>query len=339
MRRKLQIFVSSTFTDLISERQAAVSAILKAGHIPAGMELFTAGDKSQMDTIKRWIDESDAYMLILGGRYGSVEPSSGLSYTELEYDYAVEQCKPFFAIVIDSNSLEEKVKNGGGTHLLEMENPALLKSFREKVLSRISSFFKNESDIKLCVHESLADFRDNPDLKGWVSASEFEDTKPLHDEIAQLRAKIDHLQDELKSAPPKISNPTKKYDYQDDISALSAVTITVPENVGGPADGNLLNLFLSNKEPLINGVTNSSSASDAELFFYHKMAPKLIVHDLMKNEKVPGVRYRRSFVTTKGMAVLAELERRMKFISTNKSSENVQQAAEDTANKGVSNLP
>ena len=100
MKRRLQVFVSSTFVDLISERQAAVSAILKAGHIPAGMELFTAGDRSQMDTIKQWIDESDVYLLILGGRYGSVEPSSGISYTELEFDYALQQKKPLFAVVV-----------------------------------------------------------------------------------------------------------------------------------------------------------------------------------------------------------------------------------------------
>ncbi|MCV5233546.1 DUF4062 domain-containing protein, partial [Escherichia coli] len=72
MKKKLQVFVSSTYEDLKHDRQAAVSAILKAGHIPAGMELFTSGDQSQMDTIRRWIDESDVYMLILGGRYGSV---------------------------------------------------------------------------------------------------------------------------------------------------------------------------------------------------------------------------------------------------------------------------
>jgi hypothetical protein len=52
MKRKLQVFVSSTYSDLLPERQAAVAAILKAGHIPAGMELFTAADKSQMATIK-----------------------------------------------------------------------------------------------------------------------------------------------------------------------------------------------------------------------------------------------------------------------------------------------
>src|SRR6185437_8513128 len=100
MRRKLQVFVSSTYTDLITERQAAVEAILKAGHIPAGMELFAAGDQSQLETIHRWIDESDIYMLILGARYGSVDATTALSYTELEYDYAVSTGKPIFAVVI-----------------------------------------------------------------------------------------------------------------------------------------------------------------------------------------------------------------------------------------------
>lgn len=123
MKRKLQVFISSTYTDLIEERQAAVSAVLKAGHIPAGMELFTAGDRSQMTTIKEWIDESDVYMLILGGRYGSVEKTSGISYTELEYDYALQQGKAVFAVVITETALEAKIK-AGGTAFLEKENPA-----------------------------------------------------------------------------------------------------------------------------------------------------------------------------------------------------------------------
>ncbi|WP_427500748.1 DUF4062 domain-containing protein [Methylomonas sp. MED-D] len=83
LRKRLQVFVSSTYEDLKLERQAAVEAILVAGHIPAGMELFTAGDESQMEVIKQWIDESDVYLLILGGRYGSIEPASGKSYTHL----------------------------------------------------------------------------------------------------------------------------------------------------------------------------------------------------------------------------------------------------------------
>lgn len=90
MNRKLQVFVSSTYVDLVQERQAAVEAILEAGHIPAGMELFAAGDDEQMKVIRNWIDDSDVYMLIIGGRYGSVEKQSGKSYTQLEYEYAVE---------------------------------------------------------------------------------------------------------------------------------------------------------------------------------------------------------------------------------------------------------
>src|SRR5687768_9870191 len=100
MKRKLQVFVSSTYEDLKEERQAAVEAILKAGHIPAGMELFAAGDDSQLAIIRKWIDQSDVFMLILGGRYGTLEEKQQKSYIELEYDHAVREGKRLFAVII-----------------------------------------------------------------------------------------------------------------------------------------------------------------------------------------------------------------------------------------------
>ena len=314
MRRKLQIFVSSTFTDLITERQAAVAAILKAGHIPAGMELFTAGDKSQMDTIKRWIDESDVYMLILGGRYGSVEATTGVSYTELEYDYAVEQGKPLFAVVIEEAALEAKVQ-ADGMGFLERENPQLLKQFREKVLSRVSSFFKNEGDIKLCVHESLADFRDSPELKGWVLSSEVEDTRPLHEEIAELRAEILRMQKELKlaNAEKNIDVENKDSKINELIQILMETELKIPENIRSDPSGDKVDafsLFINNQDSLITGVTNAANTSDAESFFYFNLAPKLMRHGLMANEKVPNVQFRRSYVTIEGLAFLEEIARR-----------------------------
>jgi hypothetical protein len=42
--KKYQIFISSTFTDLVEERQLALKAILDLGHIPSGMEAFPAID-------------------------------------------------------------------------------------------------------------------------------------------------------------------------------------------------------------------------------------------------------------------------------------------------------
>lgn len=312
MKKKLQVFVSSTYEDLRSDRQAAVSAILKAGHIPAGMELFTSGDQSQMDTIRRWIDESDVYMLILGGRYGSVESSTQISYTELEYDYALEQGKPLFAVVIDEAALEERVK-ASGTSLMERDNPKQLKDFREKALSNISSFFSDEKDIRLCVYESLSDFATNRDLKGWVSSDEVTNSQSLLDEISALRSENGHLKSELANAEKKLSKPQQKVSddtYNDLISILEATEVKIPANlISGDEDttSSLLSIFKLTSKSLIIGVTNSVKASDLDDFLYFNVCPKLQIHGLVLNEKVASVQWRRFAITQEGIQLLAYL--------------------------------
>ena len=88
--KKYQIFVSSTYKDLREARQRVMFALLEMNCIPAGMELFPAADESQWKIIRRVIDECDYYLLILGGRYGSIAPGAdGISYTEMEYRYAL----------------------------------------------------------------------------------------------------------------------------------------------------------------------------------------------------------------------------------------------------------
>lgn len=185
VRKKLQVFVSSTYTDLIFERQAAVSAILSAGHIPAGMELFTAGDESQMDVIKQWIDESDVFLLILGGRYGSLEPTSGKSYTHLEYEYAASQNKPLFACVVQEAALERRVK-ADGTAVIEIANASNVADFREKVLGKLCKFWEHAKDIKIAVTETLAHIARREELIGWVRATGQTDLAALLNEMTRL---------------------------------------------------------------------------------------------------------------------------------------------------------
>lgn len=333
MKRKLQIFVSSTFTDLVAERQAAVSAILKAGHIPAGMELFTSGDKSQMETIKKWIDESDVYMLILGGRYGSIEPISGISYTELEYNYAVEQGKPLFSVVITEPSLESKIKLYGTT-FLEKENPQALKLFRTKVLSNISSFFDDEKDIRLSVHESLSDFSSSRELKGWVQADEIVDTKPLFEEIKKLSEENQRLKDSLAEQEKKAASnkSSQNESFQEISKILTSIDIKIPAaiNNGKESTNNLFSIFVSNRDTIINGVTNAATGSDLEGFFYFNICPKLQVHGLVENEKVAGVQYRRYAITKAGAAFLADYDRRVFKIMEQKKTEK----ASTTASNG-----
>lgn len=168
MNKKLQVFVSSTYTDLIEERQAAVEAILDAGHIPAGMELFKAGNESQLKTIYRWIDESDVYMLILGGRYGSIEKESGKSYTQLEYEYALSKNIPIFAVVLSQSFLTDKINSLGLTNILEQIAPDKYQSFKSLVMSKIIREVDECKDIKIAIFSTLNEFMNEYDLIGWT---------------------------------------------------------------------------------------------------------------------------------------------------------------------------
>jgi hypothetical protein len=93
-----QIFLSSTYTDLKEERAEVLQAIWELDCIPTGMESFVASNESQWDVIRRVIDECDYYVLVIGGRYGSMT-DEGISFTEKEYDYAKKIGLPVLAFV------------------------------------------------------------------------------------------------------------------------------------------------------------------------------------------------------------------------------------------------
>lgn len=334
MKSKLQIFISSTFLDLKEERQAAVEAILRSGHYPAGMELFTAGNKSQWEIIQRWIEESDIYLLILGGRYGSTEPDSGISYTELEYDFAVSLDKPFFSVVITDDGLEEKVKKLG-TDAIEKENQKKLSEFREKVLSKISTFFTDTKDVKLAVLESIPKIEAEYELQGWVRSENIPDTKALAEEIAKLHTENIKLRDELSKCSEKLatnknsSSPSKEKQEFDEIYSLlqdTKIDITgIKSSLGNgkelPNEIDALNLAISFRDLLMRGVTNQIDMSDIDSFVFFRLCPKLQVHDLVLNEKVPSVRYRRYAVTKKGVRFFAYIDKLLHDIKKEKKEE------------------
>lgn len=203
--KKYQVFISSTYIDLLDERQAAVEAILQAGHIPAGMELFTSSNQSQWDIIKRWIDESDIYMLILGGRYGSIETKSGKSYTHLEYEYALSVKKPLFVIVIKDEALNQKT-----VAQVENQNPEKLKKFKKKVLSSMCEFFIDIKDIQLAVHKCLGKIIQDNELIGWVRGNQqneglASELVRLNEENRQLREENENFKRNQQVRLPKLT--------------------------------------------------------------------------------------------------------------------------------------
>lgn len=99
MDKRYQVFLSSTFEDLREERAAVISALLQIDCVPAGMELIPAADDDSLTLIRSVIDDSDYYLIILGGRYGSLEPAGSRSYTHIEYEYALATGKPTIALL------------------------------------------------------------------------------------------------------------------------------------------------------------------------------------------------------------------------------------------------
>ncbi|HEJ7051600.1 TPA: DUF4062 domain-containing protein [Serratia marcescens] len=310
--KKYQVFVSSTYKDLHEERQAAVSAILTNGHIPAGMELFSAGDQSQWETIKTWIDESDVYMLILGGRYGSIEPESGLSYTELEFNYAVEKGKPLFSIVIDGEYLNSKVKSGG-VDFIEMENPQKLKSFRDKVTSRMVKFFKDLKDIQLAVLLSLPAISKGKELSGWISGDAIPDTKGLISEISRLTEENGKLKREVDRLKAKNVVGKENNNEFDAIEILLKQTIYHLDKetyeLSKDERKSAFDLLLEYKSSMVKGffmATNRTSEIGKLLSQY--VMPLLAIHGLSEIEKVTGNANRRQILSKKGRDFLAHLD-------------------------------
>lgn len=101
--KKYQVFISSTYSDLIEERRKILDILLMADCIPAGMEAFVATDDEQFSIIKKVIELCDYYILIIGKRYGSINPITQLSYTEMEYIYAKEQKIPVLVFALDES--------------------------------------------------------------------------------------------------------------------------------------------------------------------------------------------------------------------------------------------
>jgi hypothetical protein len=140
MDKRYQVFVSSTFRDLTDERRAVIEALLEMDAIPAGMELFPAADDDAWTLIQRVIEQSDYYVLIIGGRYGSTD-ADGISYTEREYDFAVRTNVPVLPFLHES----PEAIPAGKTELGEKARQSLA-TFRKKVEERHHCKYWNDPE-------------------------------------------------------------------------------------------------------------------------------------------------------------------------------------------------
>lgn len=207
MDKRYQVFISSTFADLQEERNKAIEIILKMDHIPSGMESFKAANNEQWKIIERVIDECDYYLVIVAGRYGSIYEDTGKSYTQMEYEYALNAGKPIIGFV-HKNPLE--LPAGKCEHSDEgREN---LEEFRKLVQKKPVSFYTTPAELASEIAVSLPELiRTNP-ATGWIKA----------DTLVSLEEEIKRLKEQLE-----LARPIKRQD-----SSISGNSVLPIQNVG-----------------------------------------------------------------------------------------------------------
>ena len=179
IRTKYQCFISSTYEDLKKEREVCAKAILRANLIPAGMEYFHPTSEMK-EYIENWIIDSDVVFLILGGRYGSIDPETGLSYTEWEYRVAKENKKEIIVMILEKSYLHNKeaqlCEDDSKISVFENDNKKAYKKFKKELKNGsktgkiLYQQIKELNDIDRTVTLVLSDLvrRTNEQKRGWI---------------------------------------------------------------------------------------------------------------------------------------------------------------------------
>ena len=195
MEKKYQIFISSTYKDLVLEREKVRDVILSMYQFPIGMEMFSAADEEQWEIIQETIDSSDYYILIIGKRYGSViddGPYQGISYTEKEYRYAKSIGLPILAYIKKDEAITADNVDEDAKKLMKLQD------FKNDVtkgreVKWFSSIDQLGTEVTLSLHKEMA----RKKRPGWIRSDAVDIEKSLS-EIVELSKQNRELQEDNK---------------------------------------------------------------------------------------------------------------------------------------------
>lgn len=159
-RKIYSAFISSVYESLRDERSEVIDCLLDHSIFPVCMEHFTSAASQKFNDIEKRIDESDFLILILGQKYGSTD-ENGVSWTEREYEYALQQQKPMVALFCDELIALRKRRN--------FENLTTDEKKQINFSDRIG--FGREITSEMTIHKIITQFISDCDFSqcsGWV---------------------------------------------------------------------------------------------------------------------------------------------------------------------------
>lgn len=152
--KKNSVFLSSVYSEFIDERRDVINAILQNGDLPICMEKFNSSSGRTTDILRRYIMECDYFVLLIGDEYGDIEPQSQVSYTEYEYNVAIELGLKPIVFLKRTNKRTEQAKK-----------------FVERIQKSNVGLWRNWdtlSDLVTSVITSLREAEINDPRDGWV---------------------------------------------------------------------------------------------------------------------------------------------------------------------------
>ncbi|HEX5359769.1 MAG TPA: DUF4062 domain-containing protein [Fluviicoccus sp.] len=201
--KRYQVFISATYADLREERAIVTQTLPALGCLPTALEQHNQS-LSTMVAIRRQIDESDYYLLLVGSRYGSLMPS-GVSYTHMEYVYAATKQKPMLILMHEnpeSRAAEFQEKTPEG-RLKFGDFRKLLQRERESII-----YWRDARDLEMLLQQFTPELIRRHPTAGWIRVGKqgVDKTLDLQRENEGLRKRVQELELErekwLKSNTP-----------------------------------------------------------------------------------------------------------------------------------------
>ena len=207
MEKKYQVFVSSTYLDLIEERRKVMEVLLNRNCIPVGMEFFPSANEELLPMIKRFIDECDYYILIVANRYGEIDKQEGKSYTQIEYEYARKKGIPIAIFICNDKNKDSRGES--------KEKQSKLDTFKKQLKNYSYKEWSTPDNLAANVCLSLGYLIKNHPRSGWVNTNAISSDE-ANREILTLRKENSQLKKQLAFLSSSVPQGTENFQQGED---------------------------------------------------------------------------------------------------------------------------
>jgi hypothetical protein len=146
----INFFICSTYIDMRDYRDTLIKDIKSRAGIINAQEFFGARDQKPLETCLEEVTRSNVFIMFLGPRYGTIDPSTGKSFVECEFDKATELNLPRLAYLMDE-SHPFPIQ-----HVSKGDDAVRLNAFKDRVKQDLTvDFFTTPTDLASKVFADL----------------------------------------------------------------------------------------------------------------------------------------------------------------------------------------